>query len=354
MQYSAWAFGPADVVDVPMEAARVVKAVTVERFVSERFVPDRIVRRKPATRSFYTTVLRTLCDGAPPAPLRKLKQHSPVGPVPTMRTHGIGALALSEVRFEHVQDLVNVLLDRGYSVVMARKVQSAAHLVFGYAQRLRLYGFTNPAEGCTFPEPAPVRERHALTLQQLRTLLAELQEPYRTMVLTAALTGLNVAELAGLRWGRINLTDAAQQLGDVTLPARSLWVCEQYSCHGYGTVKTKGRKRAVPLATAIVTALGALPQGTADAPVFTYANGRPINAKSALTSVLKPAGRACAMPWLCWHDLRRTFATLTDAVLTPSQRQALLGHASASMTAHYTLAEPEAARAALDALGASL
>lgn len=334
--------------------------LTLHRFIEERFVPDRVARRKPATRQFYSTMLHTLTAGAPPAPLQKLRHHSPVGRVPTVRSHGLGSLVLADVQFEHVQDLVNVLLDRGYSVAMARKVQGAAHLVFGYAQRLRLYLHQNPAEGCTFPEATPVRERHALSIDQLRLLLAELAEPYRTMVLTAALTGLNVAELAGLRWGSCNLTDAATLVGARLLPPRSVYVTEQYTCHGYGTPKTRNRRRVVPLSSTVVAALLRLRElRDPEAPVFAYATGpsagRPINSKSALVHVLKPAGARAGVPWLTWHDLRRTFATLTDqAGLTPSQRQVLLGHATAAMTAHYTLAEPEGARAALNSIGASL
>lgn len=330
--------------------------LTLARFVEERFVPDRVARRKPSTRIFYGTMLHTLCAGVAPAPLRKLRGHTPVGRVPTVRTHGLGSLTLASVSYSDVQTLVNTLLDRGYSVAMARKVQGAARLVFEYARRLRLYGASNPAEDCCFPEAAPVRERHALTLDQLRALLAELPEPYRTMVLTAALTGLNVAELAGLRWGGVNLTDAPTVAGARLLAPFSLRVTEQYTAFGYGTPKTKNRRRDVPLCGPVVAALLSLSTvRDAERPVFAYANGHPVNGKSALARVLKPAGARAGVAWLTWHDLRRTFATLTDAAgLSPAQRQALLGHATAAMTAHYTLASVEGTRTALDSLAASL
>jgi integrase len=52
---------------------------------------------------------------------------------------------------------------------------------------------------------------------------------------------------------------------------------------------------------------------------------------------LKPAGRKLGMPWLSWHDLRRTFATLADQEnISIGERKELMGHGRAEMTLHYT------------------
>jgi hypothetical protein len=43
------------------------------------------------------------------------------------------------------------------------------------------------------------------------------------------------------------------------------------------------------------------------------------------------------MPWLSWHDLRRTFATLADLEkISIGERKELMGHGRAEMTLHYT------------------
>jgi integrase len=43
------------------------------------------------------------------------------------------------------------------------------------------------------------------------------------------------------------------------------------------------------------------------------------------------------MPWLSWHDLRRTFATLADQEnISIGERKELMGHGRAEMTLHYT------------------
>ena len=55
------------------------------------------------------------------------------------------------------------------------------------------------------------------------------------------------------------------------------------------------------------------------------------------------------MPWLGWHDLRRTFTTLGDEMgMSAGERQVLMGHEDARMTAHYTKTPIEQARPGLE------
>jgi integrase len=161
----------------------------------------------------------------------------------------------------------------------------------------------------------------------------------------------------------VNLTGAPKYVGGEVLAPYTLVVREQFSSPGgWGSVKTSKRRRTLPLARPLIEALQTLHERASaagpvspDAPVFTVKDGRPLNAGAALRTWLKPAGAAIGVPSLSWHDLRRTFATLTDvAGLTAAQRQALLGHATARMTAHYTMADVEHTRAALDLMAGRL
>ena len=57
------------------------------------------------------------------------------------------------------------------------------------------------------------------------------------------------------------------------------------------------------------------------------------------------------MPWLAWHDLRRTFATLADREkISIGERKELMGHSRAEMTLHYTLTPTDQARDVLERL----
>jgi integrase len=95
---------------------------------------------------------------------------------------------------------------------------------------------------------------------------------------------------------------------------------------------------------------------------FIGANGRrtrisnpqpdPFNDTNLPRKHLKPAGRKLRMPWISWHTLRRTHATLLQhAGATLREAQAQLGHTKISTTLEiYTLSIPQAQRTAVENL----
>lgn len=58
-----------------------------------------------------------------------------------------------------------------------------------------------------------VRETNALTVEQFNEVLLLLDTPYKEMALVAVMGSLNVDEICGLRWKRLNLTDKMGDLG---------------------------------------------------------------------------------------------------------------------------------------------
>jgi integrase len=93
------------------------------------------------------------------------------------------------------------------------------------------------------PEKVPVRPKHALTPTQIPGLLELLKEPARTMVRLGILTGMRVGEILGLR-----RTDVDFLSGQIRI--------EQANYRGiFGTPKTKGSKRSLPMPRALVAPL---------------------------------------------------------------------------------------------------
>jgi site-specific recombinase XerC len=85
-----------------------------------------------------------------------------------------------------------------------------------------------------------------------------------------------------------------------------------------------------------------------DLPIFRASTGAPLDAHNIARRYLKPAGTAIGAPWLHWHALRHSAASLAD--LRPEARQRFLGHASAASTARYTHPDLEETRTGLETI----
>jgi integrase len=71
---------------------------------------------------------------------------------------------------------------------------------FRYAVRTGVVHF-NPMRETMLPKSGkPMESRRAYTLAEIQAMLKVLDEPERTIVLVAALTGLRMSEIRGLRW----------------------------------------------------------------------------------------------------------------------------------------------------------
>ena len=81
-------------------------------------------------------------------------------------------------------------------------LRSLLHLLFQHGRRWEITD-VNPID--------LVRQRggrrsipRVLSVREIRLMLEELSEPYRTMVLVAACLGLRASEIVGLQWGDLN------------------------------------------------------------------------------------------------------------------------------------------------------
>jgi integrase len=255
---------------------------------------------------------------------------------------------------EDVQGLVNAMLQRGYSTQAAKHVKTAASAIFTHAQKIGWFNNTNPAKFVQLPEMIRAIA-HALSFEQVVSLLQLLPAVIRLMVFLAVMTSMNVAEICGLKWKRVNLTKQPVIMDAELLPPFTVGVREQWFLGQWGSVKARARRRYVVLPQWAVEQLKELQNrarcvGPED-PVFAGTSGRPLCANAIAKRHLKPAGAKLGMPWLNWHDLRRTFATLADLEkISIGERKELMGHSRVEMTLHYTHSPSEQVRQALEGL----
>jgi len=320
--------------EVDARAQRPMSLVTVGEFIEKRFKPDVIWSLKHAGQLHYAYVLDRHILPA------------------------IEHLLLRDVSTDHVQALVKKKFEDGYSVQTVVHIRNAVSAVFNHAKLKRAYAGDNPVQGVRLPEMQR-RETHALSFAQGRELLAHLSSPVQEMALLSMTTSMNVAEMLGLRWERVNLTGEPVIAGSEVLQPYTLIVRENYYRGVFGTVKAKSRRRTVPLVTSVVTELIALRNrskftGPTDL-VFSTQKGTPLDEHNLRRRELTPAGKELSIPWLSWHVFRHTHATLGDQIgMALADRVAQMGHGDLRMTMLYTHTDIERRRASIEKIAEQL
>jgi integrase len=181
-------------------------------------------------------------------------------------------------------------------------------------------------------EPA---ELQFLTLEELEAVIRampddELGRVERTLVLTAAMTGMRRGELLGLRWK------------DVDWIAHKVRIVRTFVGGREDTPKSERSRRDVPMADRVATELQRLWEASAyrgeDDPVFTHPRGTglPLDG-SAVSRRFQLALRRAQVRHVRFHDLRHTFGTMMarDPRVSMRTLQGWLGHADPATTAIY-------------------
>jgi integrase len=183
-----------------------------------------------------------------------------------------------------------------------------------------------------------------LELDELKKLLAELENPARALVFLTAATGLRVSEALGLQWSDVDFCAAQIRL--------SRAVVHQH----LSDMKTEASQKPVPMDGAL---LHALRDWSRQAPYrqpsdWMFASPdmdgkQPYWPETLLKCYVLPAARRVGITkQIGWHSFRRTFATLLkgtgDDVKTV---QELMRHANSRLTLDlYAQALTSAKRAA--------
>jgi integrase len=170
-----------------------------------------------------------------------------------------------------------------------------------------------------------LKSPRALTPAAFQSLLSELAEPYRTMVITIACLGLRVSELVSLQWGDIDFTS-------LTIQVRRSFVRGEIN-----PTKTQSSEGTLPLDPGLAEAILAHRRRTeyiAETD-FVFANraGKTRWPESILADYIKPAAERAGIGKIGWHTFRHTYSTLLHALGTkPAVQKELLRHADIRTT----------------------
>jgi integrase len=298
---------------------RAEATMTFGTFVAEQFVPDILPTLKYATQKSYSMILR---------------KHL----LPRFRD-----CRLCDITRAAVQQFTTAKLKDGYAWETTDHLRTLLSKVMGTAVSWN-YLSDNPVHGVKMPERTLKRPHRFLITEELRRLIAEAEEPVRTIVLLAAMTGLRIGEILALRWGRVNLLAGTLRV-------------EETCYHGhFGTPKTRASRRELPLPSMVVQALLAHRSRSSDtsteALVFCTCRGTPLASNNLRKRQLQSACARAELAPINWHMLRHTHGTLLHQQGTPLRvAQAQLGHAHMTTTLEvYTHASAGAQRQAVDQL----
>ena len=307
--------------------------MTIGNFVEQKFLPDHVSLLKKSGQTHYESMLKHV-----PTALRNQR--------------------LRDTTTADIQKLISRLLAKNYSVQTAKHVRTLISAIFTHAKRTGCYSGDNPAKLVRLPEMVR-KEAHALSFNQAVAVLGALKSPAQQMVLFAILTSMNIAEICGLQWKRVNLAEHFITVDGESLPPLTIAVRKQWYRGEYGTMKAKSRRRNLPIGEILRGVLAKMKErakftGPDDA-VFAARTGKPVDEHNIARRHLKPVGRSLGMPWLSWHCFRRTHTTLSNELgMAFSDRMAMMGHAEARMTALYTVDDLERRRTVLDQMAARL
>jgi len=229
---------------------------------------------------------------------------------------------------------------RSLSLAPKTKVnlRSLFHLIYEHARRWELTD-RNPID--------LVRQRggrrcisRVLTPGEIRLLLAQLIEPYHTMVLVAACLGLRASEIMGLQSQDFNWEDLTVFIRRGVVNGRS------------GDTKTEASQKSLPIDLRLARSLQGLLKRKLhiDLQDWVFANndGRPQGQQNILQRHLRPAALRAGIGKIGWHTFPHSYSTmLRGAGADIKVRQELLRHSTIQSTLNtYTQAISEQKRAA--------
>jgi len=256
----------------------------------------------------------------------------------------MGALTLRSFRTVHgEQMLAQIAAQAKLGRSSLRHIKAFLSGAFKQAKRLGILDGINPVMDVSIPRvPEAAEDTYAYSLSEIKNMLAMLTEPTRTVVLTAALTGLRKSELLGLTWENFD--------GKELSVTRSVWNST------VSEPKTRRSRSPIPVVKLLADALeshrlraGILAQP--DLPIFQAGNGKPLNLDNLARRVIAPVSQ-----WHGWHAFRRGLATNLHALGVDDKTiQAILRHSNVGLTMNiYVKSLGESQVTAMDALSEKL
>jgi integrase len=219
------------------------------------------------------------------------------------------------------EDIQTFLAEKAktYSTSTLRSMRAVLGLTLGWANACGWIP-RNPCVKVRLPKETGGKRvtRTVLTTEQVNSIVGVLREPYATLVLLLAETGLRISEAIAVR--------------SEDLKGNVLSVSRRVYDGATDSVKSARAVRSIPLSAALVERIRALNQ---QGLIFRSRAGTVINPNNALKRYIKGDHGAATKLGIAiggWHDFRHTLATnLRRAGAHPKVVSGILGHARVNL-----------------------
>jgi integrase len=205
-----------------------------------------------------------------------------------------------------------------YSRSTLRSMRVSLSLVMSWAVACGWIG-KNPCAGVKLPRDSNCAGRRVLRtvlkLAQVTAIAEKLEEPYSTLVVFLAVTGLRIGEAIAVTWSDFD--------GDVLSITRRI-------CDGdLDTVKSEGSNRRLPIPSELIFRMKQLGEGEW---IFRSREGTPVNPGNALKRYVRPVAKELGIAIGGWHDFRHTLTTnMRRSGVHPKVISGILGHSGVTL-----------------------
>jgi integrase len=291
-------------------------SISMIEFVGRCFVPEFVALKRAAGRAHFQSILKHILT---PGNVDRLfavdvtRPRNRLTEIPGWPY--MDSTRLRDVTTSMIQHVISTALGQGYSVQTVTHIRNVIRAIFAYAREIGIIDTENPAESVRLPGMMR-KEPHSLTLEQLKRVIQLMRSPEREIALLALLTKMSVAEICGLQWKYVNLSDNRRIVDGNWLPARTISIRKQ-SYRGKFSPVLPNRQRSVAMPELICSVFGDLCArsrftGPEDF-VLSSRSGSPISQDNVAMRRLKAIGKTLAMPWLSWYVFHRTHTRLLPA-----------------------------------------
>jgi integrase len=283
--------------------------MTLSSYVETKFVPEHVALKMRSSQTHYQRMLKHILT---PADVDRAFGSTAKGPGGKLESVPgwpyLGSLRLCDVRPEHIRGITSAAIQRGYSTHTVKHIRNAMSAIFSHARQGQYFAGENPVSQARLADQ-PRKEAPALTLAEVEAAFRSMKHPEKEMMLMAILADINMSEICGLQWKRVNLNATESDADGDPIPPRTIAVRKQWYRDRLEDLKpSRVRTLSIPppLLPVLVKLRNRARFSEPDDFVFVSRQGTPVNQNNIVERRLKPLAVQLGAPSLSWQVFRRT------------------------------------------------